>query len=257
MASDFFSESRADLVYTRERLKELYEEITGLYADKPWTTLSETDPDTGENHHKVRLDKPLPRKCSNVAFEIMVHCRSILDRAGYAMAVANRVIEPRSAHFPFGMDLNDVLSKNGPKGSSADIPEDVFACMAQAKPYPGGNDLLWAMNKACNIGKHRLFSPQVLRMKGGLSFTEIEGVINRLAVPINAWDASKNDLTFLITPPDYGAKHKVKFSFEISFGEVEGIQGLPIFPVLDAMIGMTESILADIEAVARRVGRIS
>lgn len=257
METDFFSESQADLAYARERLKELFGEMGRLFADKPWSIFSEIDRDTGEKHHKVRLNKPLPRKCPNVAFEIISHCRAILDRIGYTMALASGVAHPTQAHFPFGQDINDVLKKNGPNGKSSDIPKDIFLCMASFQPYPGGNDLLVAINKACNAAKHTLLSPQVLRLQGGLSFTEIEGVINKLSFPIDAWDASKSELTFLITPPDYGAEHKVKLSFSISFGDIFGIKGLPLFPVLDEMIQMTEAILAAIEMVSHRIGLIS
>jgi hypothetical protein len=33
------------------------------------------------------------------------------------------------------------------------------------KPYKGGNDLLWALNGICNVNKHRMLVPVVIRLE--------------------------------------------------------------------------------------------
>jgi hypothetical protein len=113
------------------------------------------------------------------------------------------------------------------------------------------------MNKAWNINKHRLIVPQFLSA-GGLRFSDIRGVINKFSIPVHptGWDSTKNELTFLITPPNYKAQHKVQFLLTITFGEIEGIVGAPVLPTLEAMIGLTEDILADLEMIARGTGLI-
>jgi hypothetical protein len=179
----------------------------------------ELDRKTGETVWKVKFTKPLPYSLRGIAFDAAGNLRSSLDRAGFAVAVAAGT-KGGKAHFPFGGNLGDVHAKA--KGGSRDIPKEVFDAMVACKPYKGGNDTLWAINRLCNTSKHEILVPlgaesggftmQPTVMKGPLSIT-------------NRWDSSKNELEVARLSKGAAMQGDFGFKFLIALGDIGRITG--------------------------------
>jgi hypothetical protein len=64
--------------------------------------------------------------------------------------------------------------------------------MESLKPYLGGNDALWALNKFCNSNKHKIVSPAVITTaEFTAEFIKTKGFVS-MRPPI--WDSEKNEM---------------------------------------------------------------
>jgi hypothetical protein len=178
--------------------------------------------------------------------------RSCLDQAGYAIAVAIGK-KGKNAHFPFGDTAADV--EGARSGRSKELPKDIFDMMASYKPYRGGNDLLWSMNKICNSHKHEIITP-VAHYCGGAVFNQISfhGGFGAFMCPV--WDFVKNEM--IIARVAHGAtfNYDIKHAFFIAFADINPVKGQPAIPILNQMISIVDSIIAGLETEANRLGII-
>jgi hypothetical protein len=121
------------------------------------------------------------------------------------------------------------------------------------KPYKGGNDLLWMLNEASAVDKHRLLIPaigwlaylvtetsgqgsdfvvQLARSRAEFSFV---GILN----PIT--DGAHLTSLPLDLPP--GVQMKLKPVLEITFGECEAVKGKSLTGTLRQFVGEVEGVV--------------
>jgi hypothetical protein len=70
----------------------------------------------------------------------------------------------------------------------------------------------------------------------------------------HVWDRTKNEMEIITLAP--GSKFNYQFHFRIyvAFGNIKLVDGEPIFPILDNLVGKVERILAAMEAESKRLG---
>jgi hypothetical protein len=114
----------------------------------------------GNRGHVIgRVEDLPPEDLAWEIVELVGHVRSALDKMVVALVEANGHGQSR-AGFPFGgFDQDGNILPFPTKGHQKDIgnkltPEQWKAVLDQ-KPYPGGNDLLRAVNELANEDKHR------------------------------------------------------------------------------------------------------
>lgn len=257
--TDSLESSRYSVEHAKRRIRELDTEILAFGQTNPYIQVVEHDADTGEQVYKIKLIKPLPVSLKGIAFDAIINLRAALDNAGYSIAIAAGT-RGKDGHYPFGGNYNDAQSCI--KRRSKDIPREIFDVMLASKPYKGGNDLLWALNKLSNTRKHEIIIPMVAASGpfeitvGGGSGHNIFRATGPVSLGGRTWNRTKNELEYMRF--GHGSQVDIdanfSFTFFIAFSKVDVVDGQPAIGVLDAMTGEVERILMAIEDEAKRIG---
>ncbi len=142
----------------KHHILDLHQRVAAFLIQKPYAGVVEFDSTTTKYLHKLKLTKPFPDDFATIAADAAGNLRDVLDQVGYAVAVAAGATDPDyGAFFPFcgrEADFEHVA-----KDRCKFIPHDILTLFRSFKPYKGGNDLLWALNRICNTKKHKLIVP--------------------------------------------------------------------------------------------------
>ncbi|MGA9754234.1 MAG: hypothetical protein WBV23_03740, partial [Desulfobaccales bacterium] len=168
------------------------------------------------------------------------------------LAVTGGFVSPQfEAKFPFA---DNVPKFNGmlDRGFKNFSPEIVALAMG-FKPYKGGDDLLWALNRICAANKHRLLTTQFI------GFHKIEGGITKWGpgeVPSDMrWDHTKNEIIFFRTHGEIWTDCNIHVTFVISFDKSIDVVGQkPVTTTLNALADKVENILKALEGAAQTLG---
>lgn len=207
--------------------------------------------------HKVKLVKPIPPKFSTLVAEIVEGLRSALDQVGFVCATLGGVTDSKRAYFPIADSAEKLETDVIGRGRCKDIPPDILTLFRAFKPYKGGNDPIWALNKACNAAKHQSLIDVGMEMYGVTSRGGYVAGPAQVSHP-NAlrWDSLNNEIVLGKVRPGGDFKYDYTFKFFIAFSEIEMIAGQPIMPILGTMFGEVERIVLGTEAECRRLGLI-
>lgn len=253
MGDDPLDSPRYLLARARELAAEFRVEKWRFFDSNPFSAFTETDSRTDEEVVKCRLDRRLPFRVNGVVFDAVVNLRNALDHCGFAFAKVPSGRAPRTA-FPFCDNPNELPGRNI-NGRSKDIPKEIFSAMVAFKPYKGGDDLLWCLNKIANGHKHHLVRP-VAMMAGGVQYIiRPEQVAGQITFKFPTWDSRKNEIELYRSGP--GSSHKnadVTIAHDIVFGKVPVVEGKNVSAVLDAFISKVESVIGAVAAEARTKG---
>jgi len=194
-----------------------------------------------------------------ILFDIASNLRAALDQAGYAATVASGNIKLEKTNFPFADSLANLNNNiDGPRNVCRDLPPEITAIFRGFKPYKGGNDPLWALNKLCNTKKHCALVPLQI---GSATVFFVSDVIgdnwSSSTVSPNSfglgWNPEKNEITLTTTPPGVTPKITADVAFNIAIEGIETIVGEQATHVLHAMSGIVERVLMATEAECRRL----
>ena len=205
---------------------------------------------------KVKLTKPLPDELTDSAFEAIEALRSALDQAAFATAVASGKPQAKSAYFPIGDDAPGL--ENVIKGRCKDIPPDIVTLFRSLKPYQGGNDAIWVLNKLCAASKHKFLVP-VGTTVGKLNFGNTVltgGQTSGVKMPVPKWDTENSEMIMFVVGPDSKVDYNFSLSYSLVFGNVDKVAGCDIFSALTAMAGEVDRIVLAVEKEAQRIGLV-
>jgi hypothetical protein len=253
--SDHFESSKVRLTWADNRINDLERCIGNFRAEKPYTPIVENDSDGVHKIHKIKLKREFPTAITQFTVEAVQHLRSSLDHAAYTTAVLSGTLNPRDAYFPFcgkATDIDNIL-----KGRCGDIPADIQMLFRSFKPYPCGNDLLWALNRVCNTQKHGFVIPtitQAARMEITKLVLHGSGTI---AGTTPKWDSLKEEFVFARIDDSFSHfEYNLNFTFGIEFNEIEGVNGKPVVPTLQGMRAEVSRVVGEIETECHRIGLI-
>jgi hypothetical protein len=140
--------------WAKTQIQDLESRIKAFADSKPYKRVSQNHPKARNLiFQKIRFVKPVPRVIEIVIGQIVNCLREALDNAGYGIAVVSGKVKPLKCHFPFA---NDREALKNALGNFKDIPQEILALFCKFKPYKGGNDLLWALNRMCVAHKHKI-----------------------------------------------------------------------------------------------------
>lgn len=184
---------------------------------------------------------------ADIAFDAINNARVALDRAMYACVVAKHGPSRKfdKTYFPFGANLQEIVGRR----AQSHIPGQIFDLACGFKPYPGGNDTLWALNQICNSGKHVKVQEVGLTTEVMHFLGEGRGVEIR---PI--WDYIKHELIIATIPPGGALKGKYALRCAIFLDEAPPAGGQPTLSFIRDAIRIVDGILLAVEAEARRIG---
>jgi hypothetical protein len=248
--ADPFESSRRKIARAEEHLADLKRKISDLGSDSPYERVMEPDPDN-PNHeiHKLKLTKVLPPSLAEITGDIVQNLRNALDNAGYAIAVAFGSVDPKFTAFPFAGSVGQMANA---LGRAKDIPPQIHPLFCGFQPYPGGDDLLWALNEICITDKHKMLIP----MDAGIvrAGVDVRGLGHFSMPDRHVWDRAKNEMVLLTFDPTVDFNYNFDFGIFVAFNEIKVVGGQPVLAVLNALGSKVESILLAIEAESRRLG---
>ena len=201
----------------------------------------------------MKFRDPLPDNLPVLVRKVVGSLRSSLDQAVYASVIILKSGNPNSAKFPFS-DTEDGLAVEL-KRKCRGVAPGITKLLAEFKPYRGGNDTLWALNKLRNIKEHRLLAPA--NLAGGVAF-EVEGFPKIRAYMFerqggdNRWNPDTNELTSETLGP-LNFLNKYKTVLFIRFGDIEVVGGKDVVPLLRDFTRIAESYVGAIETETQRL----
>ena len=137
--TDPFDSSRRKLARAEEHFGDLQRKIEDFNEKQPYERIVEPHPDKpGHTIEKVRMTHEIPASIADKTADIVISLRSALDNAGYAVAVAAGVKDPKHSAFPFAGSVSKMTNA---LGRSKDIPEKIHSLFCGFQPYKGGNNL--------------------------------------------------------------------------------------------------------------------
>lgn len=218
-----FASPKRRISRAKEHIADIKSRVGSFFHTKPYTRAVERNSD-GLDEHKVNLTSDIPNRITDLSYEAIEALRSSLDQAMYPVAVANGTKRPDLIHFPIAdssTDIESILNSRGLK----DFPPDILTLLRGFKPYHGGNDLIWALNRIRRQSTHRLIVPVGVGIKAP------------------RWNGEKNELVYAVAQPGASLDYDLNIAFFIAFGPVEGLAGQPVVDVLTAITAETERIV--------------
>lgn len=256
--SILFASAHQKLAWGRKHVAELEREIGIFLKVSPGKIVTEPHPNKPDQAiHKLRLEHALPCQLSMIAGDAVDNIRASLDHAMFAVATAafpGKSID--SAYFPFA---GSALSLENALKGRTNIPREILPLLRGLKPYKGGNDILAALNLACNRNKHALILslaavPITLHGKVRGTGGPISITLEKFKGPW-VWDSGKNEMEFFITRHDAQFDAEFDFRFLVTLAEI--VPDEQAFTALYAIAGEVERILVAIEAESRRIGIVA
>jgi hypothetical protein len=247
--SDPLSSSRQKLARAEKHFVDLQKEISEFSQQNPYEQVTEAHLDKpGFTIEKVRMTKEIPASIADLTADIAISLRSALDNAGYAIAVAAGVNNPKHCAFPFAGSAAQMANA---LGRSKDIPVGVQSLFCGFQPYKGGNDLLWALNEVANTDKHKMVIPigQALTRYGA----SVSGTGFFSMPDPHVWDRTKNEMKLIELGPSATYKYDFQFRFFMAFHDIEFIDGKSVVKVLMQFGNIVERLLLGMDAECRRL----
>jgi hypothetical protein len=174
---------------------------------------------------------------------------------GYACAVASGKVAPKNTYFPIADSASQLETDVIGRGRCKDIPPDIVALFRAFKPYKGGNDPIWSLNRLANGNKHRLITPMGTAAESSVGINYISGH-GPMAIRAPVWDREKKEMILMSAPIGSDIKYDLPFAILIAFDEIEPVTGEPVIPVLHTMIAVVDRIVTATEAEALRIGLV-
>jgi|GEM_PF-3976313 len=158
MAIDPLSPSKENVTRAKRKFADLVFLINRHLQSSPYSVRVQRENSLSHiiARREVDLDVDLAFDC----VEIVQRVRSALDKATVAL-VAQNGRGTSGIGFPFGSINNDTRkpyefpSKRMKDALEKKLTPDQWKFICAKKPYPGGNDTLWAINEIANQDKHR------------------------------------------------------------------------------------------------------
>lgn len=141
----------------REFIQELRREIRIYFDNDPYKISTKRDPKTRRLIYYVEVVKDVPPKIQIITGDTIQNLRSSLDHLAYRLFIVagGSSGSARHVYFPISPDKATFDAPETQK-KIASMTKAAISIIHAAKPYHGGNDVLWQLHQLNNIDKHRL-----------------------------------------------------------------------------------------------------
>ncbi len=220
----------------------------------PYTRIVDTDPETGNKIHKVRLADPVPDGLNDRAVEIGEGLRAALDGAAFASAQATGNTRLKGTYFPISDTAAQLETDVIERGNCRDLPAEIVALFRSFKPYKDGNYLVWAMNKLANGTKHRILMPVGMATSGDgvLRNFECDGMVVEMGFPPR-WDPENDEIILGIFGADAKVQYDMSLAILVALRPFPETRRQPATDVFNAAAREVERIVMATEAETARI----
>jgi hypothetical protein len=205
---------------------------------------------TTRRAHRIVENKPLPQDFSVVIGDAAHNLRTALDLATWEVISPFNPKRPRNVQFPFVeevKDFEDALKRREIRRANEKIV-DVFR---KSKPYPGGNDDLYALHLLDIEDKHKLLTPSVVVLRSDeldlhrvdpsaprVIFKDLTMVPNNDGLLPMTWNVDANAAS-----AEVKKDATVKASFTIAFAKGQPFGGQVTISVLNRLVRQVEDVI--------------
>jgi hypothetical protein len=236
--------------------------ISAFYATYPYEIIANRDPNTRKPVYQLGRVNPMSGDLSAIAGDALQNLRGALDHLAWLLVLANNRSPDERTYFPISEDFPKHMAKQ------SGVVQNFGSAAAQiwdgVKPYKGGNDDLWLLNKLNNIQKHRplLTVGAAYRAAdiGPIISASLEAAFRQIpsdklpagfkipAINLNLKPADRmcplkaGDVLFTDTP-DAEIHKNMKFTFEVAFGEAQVAEGDPVLETLHKLVQLVDGIV--------------
>jgi hypothetical protein len=208
-------------------IENLKAERTDFLANPLIGTLTETDPQSGDDVRRLRISPPIPPRISFIAGDAIHNLRSTLDNLVWHIALRNGQLRPQPSQpyqrtqFPICLTPS-VWKSSQTKEVVKDLPSGAVTEIEKLQPYQvptPERHKLWILNRLWNDDKHR--APHVaMAMPSSSAVQIVEGNLDDLEITYNWRPLNDGDEVVRIhKKPGAQVTYKAVISFEIVFGE--------------------------------------
>jgi hypothetical protein len=140
-------------------------------AKLPYEITEEHDPDSGQNVVVAGEKTPISRVLSVGVGSIIHFIRSSLDMVAASLARRNGVVPDRNTHFPIYDSItgfSDVKRGLDSEKCKKWLSDAERTTIKTLKPYRGGDETFWTLNKLGQLFKHERIVPARAQIIGSL-----------------------------------------------------------------------------------------
>jgi hypothetical protein len=248
---DSFYSARARLERAEQKISELDTSIFKYRTEKPPAFICEPDP---PNHrtktYKFKFAAPFPDSWTHLPIEILEATRSALDQCAYAAAKLSGNTRLKRTQFPIADTLDDFNNLISGRKVCQDVPDVIVKVFRRFKPYKGGNDDLWALNKLRNSTHTQLIPLVVL---GGNIWIHHYGFLTDQLTGLNpVFDSVKRELPFARADIDENFEFTPNVTINIGFDKPEITGSHDAVTFLTAAVNEVEHVIKATEIVCER-----
>jgi hypothetical protein len=273
--SNPFDSPRLTILRAQHHIDDVNAKVTEFITNQPWSHRVENDNQNPRNElHKIVFERRLPANLPNIVFDAAMNLRAVLDQCGYASAIASGKADPKSTYFPIGEDADGLEKAVIGRGRCKDLPAEILTLFRGFKPYKGGNDAIWALNRLCNTNKHATLAPfdlgqfdlsalqevtkTIRPLPGGGGQIIIEGNLRgftgRITPSSSSWDPDKHEITIWGVPREASPQYKASVALNVAIEGIDTLSRKPVVAVFGEMMRVVDGILSATEAECRRLG---
>ena len=221
---------------------------------------SKSDPQTGELTFYI-IDLPkAPATLSTISGDALHNLRSSLDHLAHQLVLVAGKKPTLRTSFPIFESATKYKAKS--PGKVEGMRKDAIDAIDAIKPYKGGNDTLWLLNKLNNIDKHRLLiAVGYSNYFRSITPSERAAIEKTFAgshgrnVPFPYPDGTDLFVPFkspifplktgdeLLTIPGSEVEEELKCNFIVAFGEPGVGEGKPLLETLQQMVNLVDNIV--------------
>jgi len=141
----------------KEHVADLEREVSAFLDTHPYVIATKRNPQTRQLIYYVSSLRDTPESLPLLAGDAIQNLVSALDHMAYQLVccdTGDKPPNPNRIYFPIAEDAAKYEAKK--RGKIEGASDDTVKAIDALKPYKGGKDLLWVLNRLNNIDKHRL-----------------------------------------------------------------------------------------------------
>ena len=250
----------AKIEWAKEHIAKLDVEVRRFKKSDPYEVVRYEEAKTGDTLFTLRVHSSLPLECNLIVGDCIQNLRAGLDYLARQLVLANDGKPTQNTAFPIYRSADEFEA--GGLGKVAGASEEAMAILKRLKPYRGGNDALWRLHRLSIVDKHHEFitagmahEDVTMDMSIGLRKVAREAGFDWAdeipSATIGLRPADRQyplvDGTVLYRIPAGADPTEVdmnpKFTLQVSFGKSEVVEGEPVLPVLQRLVGVVEETL--------------
>jgi hypothetical protein len=234
----------AKIERAKKHISEFDRERVAFLDTNPYVIVTNFNPEKNATQSVMGPLPEMPIHLSLTVGDAVQNLRSALDylAAELARSVGN---EPKLVYFPISESAEKYISES--KGKTKGVPPEAKELMDFMQPYLGGdgNDL-WYLHTLNNADKHRLLMTISANIAKEVVFTlSPEG--NTFSTMVDSPGLKEGDVLGSISGNSEG-EQRIKFAFDIAFGQPNSIAGEPVLQTLEYLAHMVETIVETFKA---------
>jgi hypothetical protein len=150
---DPLEDARLLVSRANEQIGEFNTLLTTFFKNEAWFVRIDFDSKTGAHIHKLIVSGQLGSRIKIIGRDVWGNLRAALDHLNAACArLGGAVGHDSGAHFPFARNHADLRPKM--RQRCRNVPEAVQDYFRSLRPYPGGDDRLYALASIRNSNEH-------------------------------------------------------------------------------------------------------